>query len=63
MSFKVKMTEDHDVKVGRGILALKKGWTGSVVEEVYKSVIAKGSGVDASPKRSKKDKPQKPVEK
>lgn len=62
MSFKVKMSEDHDVKIGRGILALKKGWSGVVVEEVFKAVIAKGSGVDASPKRGKKTKPQESIE-
>ena len=57
MAFKVKMLKNHNVPIGRGHIALKAGWSGTVKEEVYKAVLKAGTGEDAAPKKSLKTKP------
>ena len=39
-SQKVTITRDIDIRVGRGIIDYKKGWTGRVVGEAFKKLKA-----------------------
>lgn len=53
MSKKVKIIEDINAPVGRGFVALKAGWSGTVKDEVYAFVMAAGAAEDVAKPKSK----------
>lgn len=50
---RVKILEAVDLRVGRGIVAFREGWTGPVVPEAFEALIASGKAEEVKPKPKK----------